>query len=100
EPYCRPYSLVGLVFPEREELRKQPTELRNDRLPLCVVVRPQNGVRMHDIVRVVLRRNLQRAKEGLYDCVAGNIHGRHLAEPYLPSARAASLAARFSARVR
>ena len=56
---------------------------------------------MHDVVRIVFRRRLKGSDERLDDCVAGEFHSRHFAESDLPSsARAASLAARFSAGVR
>ena len=52
-------SLVGLVLTKREERWQQPPQSRNDRLPLCIVVCPQDGTWLHGIVRVVWPQPLE-----------------------------------------
>ena len=71
QPDRRADSLIGLVLPEREELRQQPPELRNDRLPLCIVVRPQNNSRTDNVVRIEPGRTFQRACQELDDSGVG-----------------------------
>ena len=56
KPDCRPGSKLRIEFAEHQQLRHEAAEMRNDRLPECVRIAPENGNRPVRIVRIVPRR--------------------------------------------
>ena len=97
QPDGWPASVFPLIVTESQELWEQSPELRDDRLPLGIMVCPQDRVGVHDVVRVELGCGLQRPNECFDDCVACSIHSRYFLAAAVP---AVSSAACFSASVR
>ena len=69
--------MFRLIITEGHELWGQSPELLNDRLPLRIMVHPQDRVGVHDVVGVELSYGLQRPNECFDDCAACSIHRRY-----------------------
>ena len=56
-----PAAVLRIVLAQNQQVRHEGEQLREDGLPACVGIRPQDGSRLHRVVRVVGGSCFQRS---------------------------------------